>query len=384
MKIKYFLLPLFLALFSGLSANNSNEILPPSQIIQLDDNCNLPPPSSLNVDLIGSGWVNVSWPAVFGAAQYKLQVYDGQSGLPVGAAVYVPGNSTSAQLSTIGCGNTAYVGIQTVCTNHEVSSTQTLTDKFDTIILDLVVSGFSSNNGHASCQLSTSVNTSCSIPWSSTQTPFNVSYYHNNTLAYSRDFSLSVIGGGGLSNHVKLQMGANGNTGQNIYFLGQDDPTGSHFIYIYKRDNVNSDDISQMSLIATLSVAYPGANSQVGYPYLLSWNDTNGTVSQMHEAFSGPADDRLNENGHATGSMQAVAAPNPFTDQLHLNLPQTKDPNGTTIHLYDLLGARKITYEVPGDLTECTINTTQLTPGVYFLHIEADGKSQTIRVVKTQ
>lgn len=82
--------------------------------------------------------------------------------------------------------------------------------------------------------------------------------------------------------------------------------------------------------------------------------------------------------------MQAVAAPNPFTDQLHLNLPQTKDPNGTTIHLYDLLGARKITYEVPGDLTECTINTTQLTPGVYFLHIEADGKSQTIRVVKTQ
>ncbi len=83
-------------------------------------------------------------------------------------------------------------------------------------------------------------------------------------------------------------------------------------------------------------------------------------------------------------STQALAKPNPFGKAISVQLPETSDPEGTTMILYDLLGARRMTYHAPANETECHLNTSLLEPGVYFLRIESDGKAETIKLVKQE
>ena len=83
-------------------------------------------------------------------------------------------------------------------------------------------------------------------------------------------------------------------------------------------------------------------------------------------------------------STQARAKPNPFGKALSVQLPETSDPDGTTMALYDLLGARRMTYHAPANENECQLNTSMLEAGVYFLRIESGGKAETIKLVKQE
>ena len=116
----------------------------PRLVYSAELTCNLPPPNTLNIDAIGTNWVNVSWPIVIGAVQYRLQAFDALSGDGLATAIFVPGTATSATVSTAGTSSgTCYVRIWSVCEGGEYEYNNfTQSDNFETIVIDLVVNGY--------------------------------------------------------------------------------------------------------------------------------------------------------------------------------------------------------------------------------------------------
>ncbi|MBN8677338.1 MAG: T9SS type A sorting domain-containing protein [Chitinophagales bacterium] len=56
----------------------------------------------------------------------------------------------------------------------------------------------------------------------------------------------------------------------------------------------------------------------------------------------------------------------------------------TEIALFDLQGRRILTQRWPAEQANITLDTENLTPGMYFLRAESGGISETVKVVKTQ
>lgn len=93
--------------------------------------------------------------------------------------------------------------------------------------------------------------------------------------------------------------------------------------------------------------------------------------------------------GRTAHSEQAVssalsAAPNPFTDQLDIQIPFNHPSESTKISLYDLQGRPVLHQQHPGDQQTIYLSTVNLAPGMYFLRAESGGISETIKLVKTQ
>lgn len=381
MKLKSLFFLFVLALTQGLSAGNPVETNGlPGNISVEDMNCLLPPPAILTVDEVGAGWVKVSWPTVAGAAQYQLQVFNAANNAPIGAAVFVPGTANTAQLSMAGFQGQAYVSIWSVCQNNQTSARPTNSEKFNSIILDLVGIGYIGNNGSAVCTLPTAPN--CEMAWNGTEVPFQISYTKDNILFYTRNFSLKVTEI--LAKyHLNINYGTTGNSNEHFYFIAQNPINATGTLTVYWRWDVNQNDVGAMSYLASITCSYETSTSGniTGYISLAQPPASGCTVSKMAPQAIGPADDRLETPNQR---LNAIAKPNPFRDALTIQLPPTQDPNGTTLHLYDLLGARKMTYQAAFDQSECTIGTSLLEPGVYFLKIDSGGKMETIKVVKTQ
>ncbi len=405
MKIQNILFLLFLLCLQNLSANNPTyRFNLPRLVFSSEIDCNLPAPSALNVDAIGPDWVDVSWPLVSGASQYRLQAFNATNGDPLDVPVFVSGTTSSATVSTAGNDGTAYVRIWSVCSNGEFNwdaYMQSVT--FDTIIIDVVVTGFNLPNGYCPFQpVGVTIENFVWIPWNGSKEYFQVKYSVNGDLL-ERNFELLVKNIPD-PDHVQISILGDpngrepGNDNEKIVFDRLIEEGNPVRLLIRYRANPATTRVQDATIIAELEASAATPNQGKFYkkgPLTNPNNDPNCYVnkyipcsqsltegsSSNEESYSSNLEER---NAVTQAHTPLSARPNPFRDAITVQLPEAGAENARMMHLYDLLGARRMSYQVPANQTECTLNTSLLTPGVYFLHIEADGKMETIKLLKTQ
>lgn len=97
-----------------------------------------------------------------------------------------------------------------------------------------------------------------------------------------------------------------------------------------------------------------------------------------------PSGGERNEDSENIATASLSVLPNPFTNQLEVQIPFANINENTELSLYDLQGRRMMDLITPGDQQSITLTTENLTPGMYFLRAESGGMIQTVKVVKTQ
>ena len=377
MNVKNIFLVLLLAACQSLAAKNPTPTWRFPRIeFSSEETCNLSAPSYLHIDNIGTNTVTVSWPLVSGAAQYRLQAFDAVTGDGLGSPKFVAGNVTSTSVSTAGnTSGTCYVRIWSVCENGEYNYLNfSQSDNFDTIILDLVVNGYSNQNGLVpDCIVPVGDplhNSGCPFAWNSTQTKFMVSFTRNG-LTTQRRFSLDKVT---VSEFDHVQINLDGpETGTLSFSIEKDEEGNPTNLVISNASNTP---------LARLTVSHPPNANSDGLFYKVEEVNSSCIVYRMVPG--GRPGGPIKLPSIKNTKLQYTAKPNPFHDALTLQLPETSFEAETTVSLYNLLGALQQRQSVAAGQTELILNTADLTPGMYILKTESEGNIQTIKVVKTQ
>ena len=79
----------------------------------------------------------------------------------------------------------------------------------------------------------------------------------------------------------------------------------------------------------------------------------------------------------------ASAAPNPFSETLDI-YPNYPDAEIVHVQLFNLSGQKVLDQQFAGGEEQYTLSTATLANGFYLLRIEADGETQTLKVVKSE
>jgi Secretion system C-terminal sorting domain len=385
MSIKNFILFLSLLFVQGLSANKPDNGIGPLASTYQDAICTLPPPSVLHVDKVGSGWVQLSWPAVAGASQYRIVIVEETSGDPV-SVTFVPGNTTIAQVSTGGSNVACHAEIQSVCYDGTWDDHHsTPSDSFKTIILELVVTGYTfPSPSQVDCTIGVGEAAACTFYWSTTQTPFEVIYATPNR-NYGRRFSVNMLESS--SYQVQFNSDPLGNEGKCLTFHIEENQEGTKTMSIRFR---SSPYMPPGEKIAELAVSHVVAANQPGKLFKTAEFNSSCTINKVKQAYGLAGSSRpehynnANERSTHIEKLDFMASPNPFHDFLTIQLPESNSQIGNSVYLYDLLGSVKQTHTATAGQNEITLNTAYLSPGVYFLRIESGGTIETIKVLKTE
>lgn len=375
------ILLLCLAVFSFFSAQATHHSsLIPSATLFSENGCTLPAPDYLNVDEVGSDRVKLSWNTVNGAAQYRVRILDEVDGHTI-STKFVPGNSTSGEFSIVGHNGHPFRGeIISVCSDgsgNEADFTRTII--INPLVIELVVIGFTPYQIKTpDCTVNPSPG--CSFTWLpiNVQTAFLVNY-NNNNISYQRQFAVQVTnsGQGGGSPRVAFTPETTGS--QEISFGLNNDST-----------RVNIKFVPTNTIIASIMTVYPtsaGGTSAVGYLRLAESAASSTKIYRLMKGSSGkPAPDpestSPDERNEPATPAGIKTSPNPFKDQLMVQLPSNNSTLESRVQLFDLLGKQYLNLQVPADQQELLLPTATLAPGIYFLHVERAGKTDVVKVVK--
>lgn len=389
MKIYKSLFILFLFFLQNLSAKNHPELIQMPRLVFMGEfSCSLAPPSSLTVDAVGSDWVEVSWPAMTGVAQFRLEPFDGVNGDPVGSAKFVDGQSTSATVSTEGNQGSVYVRIWSVCENGDYTAAlYTQSDTVDTIIIDIVASGFVMPAYNSTKIVGVGAGNGVEVSWTGDYAYFNVQYVQNGNF-YGRRFALYVKANSN-PDRVTIPIGESGNEGENLVFLEELNGAGDGVkMIIGFRSDPNTPPESA-TILTKLAASFAGGSNTTGKWFkTMPGNPSCRVEKTVWLSDQSPGEESAgsvatSELGINTASLSS-ARPNPFSSTVTIKLPEKTDPSETILHLYDIMGKQRMRYQVPAGQTECTLHTAQLPAGVYFLQIESGGKMEKLKLVKTQ
>ena len=375
MKFKTFLFFAFLLVSNSLVANNTSllEFRPISATLD-GGACDLLPPGNFQAIEIGTNWVKYGWSPSNAQSQHRVRTFRAIDGFLLNTTDVGPGNMevTIQDLpSEVEC----YGEITTICSNgDEGKSARSL--NFIVLILDLIVSGYNPQFNTATCPLFGPG----SCEFSNTGiTAFNVV---KNGTGFSRIFGMERDFFAPPTYHAHLKDpngtekfrficpagGANppcqGPTQLEIWFH----PTEGSPIRIAKFTASSTNTASNLTFIELISgyqvyqLLY-----KPGRPSLPS----NGSIQERDQYLD------------ILDSPLATASPNPFSEALDVKLP-TPSTEQVSLSLYNLSGQKVIGQEFAGGQEQYTLPTEHLSPGFYFLRIEADGEVQTLKVIKSE
>lgn len=387
MRIKLFTFFYFLALSTLLGANNPPVAIDaPGINTDVDVSCNLPHPNTVIIDNVGTDWVQATWSPVMGAAQYLVIVKKVSNNDPV-SITFIPGGFNTAQVSTAGAnGERCYIQVYSVCTDgtYDTSTPPGTSSAFETIILEIVVSGIDVPDfQNPICTLGVTSQYPCEYSWDESETPYRVTFIKNGFIN-TRNFSIRKIYKSNSEIRVQILSGTTTDPNENNR-LTFSTFEGAYFIIKFKVGP------GVEYVLATITTSH-STNSPVGLLYHYYQPAAGCIVERLvgggSETLQGSEGNSISNSSDRDQTPAApqllLAQPNPFNDAITVQLPETFQKTGTTIHLYDLLGSFQRNFTLPADQTELTFNTTDLTPGVYFLRVETDGIAETIKVVKAQ
>jgi hypothetical protein len=387
MKFQNLFCCLFLLFVQNLLAKNPLENLSMPRVVFVGElACNLPAPDSLYVDAIGSNWVIVSWDAVPGAFEYRLQAFDGDSGDPLDSPIFVDTTTLTALVSIGGNGGTAHVRIWSVCKGGGYNpSNYAQTGTFDTIIIDIVSSGFTVPSYNNTQVVGTGPAAGANISWTGNFEYFNIQYTYNDSL-YNRQFSLHVKFNG-TPDRVIVRIGDHGNLGEHILLIPEIENNNSIAISVRFRPVVSSPDSSAFNIV-TLKPLVREPFTQ-GKIYRMSENSLNCIVERLYTSLppmrpKSPSAVASERGSETLPAVKWVVSPNPFRQDLTVQTPEASIPHGTVLRIFDVLGTEKMSIQLPADQSEHRISTPQLKAGVYFMHLESKGRVELLKVVKVE
>ncbi len=338
--------------------------------------CNEPAPVNYHVEEVFTDGVIVDWDdPVNMPAEYNIKVFEVASGNLIHNA-NVAGSFSSARVLNLQSNTEYRIRTTPVCTDGTLSE-EFSEAQFLTLILDLVVSGFTAATPPAFCTMN-AANQSCYI----NPPTGNVVTFEVSTNAGSRVFGIyrSSNGCGSGANYQFKFRPARYNDDTSFQFFC-DNATSANcagqFVTITRLGAV----------VARLKI---GATANPGINIITTFINTNQStqirgLGTNTGAFD-PEGNGCGERSNVTLSNNLIltASPNPFHQTLEIQVPIATNNLETEISLFDLHGRRILTQRYPAEQTTITLQTESLTPGMYFLRAESGGISETVKVVKTQ
>ncbi|MCB0523184.1 MAG: T9SS type A sorting domain-containing protein [Lewinellaceae bacterium] len=357
------LLILCLIFVGTLFSNNWSTATNPKPILTssaFDSDCDLPAPDDFEPIEIGTSWVKLSWTPVGPTpARYIIRTYLGSNGNLVDVS-NVPGTATTWKVLNLSS-NTEYRStITPVCDNNVESQYNIITDLYKTLIIDLILSGYTPPQGLGEgCTIYRS-NGTCLLN-SAGSTDFGIS--DNLTEPnVSRNFEVNLD----QFPTIELTLEQNGDFD---FYCENNVPPNPHCLTktVYVKNNND--------LVATMELISP----TYGPPYI--------TCTYLNGNYKVTRKDAVLKPITGTNEISGIAfsvSPNPFTDQLNVDMELSGETDQATLALYDLQGRLMITQMAQKGSRNQSINTSNLAPGMYLLHINASAEKRILKVVKTQ
>jgi hypothetical protein len=327
----------------------------------------LPPPSVLNVVEVGTTWAKLSWTPVAGAISYEIVTKEFFSGNIVNIQ-----NVAAANIATVNGltpGVAYYSEIRSIDINNEKSDTPTLSERYDTIIIELVNSGFQIGSGSDGECIVDVKDFGCDYEWSASPTYFKISTVGPNP--QSRIFKLNVA-----PNNITTQV-TRAISGSTLYTFSVD---ADNKILTIKYGSGQSQQVAAILSVAHEPTSPTGeffrtSSGQSGNFILKNWIPSGGAKG---------GNDRDLSFTEVEFSKALTASPNPFNNQLEVNIPFTNDDQDLTINLYNLQGSRIFSQTYPAGTPMVTLSTEGFANGMYVLQAVSGTHVASIKVMKTQ
>lgn len=379
MRIRTFLLLSLLLFVRSLTADPTNSPLVTNPGGSTDGTvaCNFPPPDNFHISGSGVDWIQLSWNIQFVAPPfYRLRTFETVSGNLVDVRD-VPGTANTALIPGLNQATSYTVRINALCSDGTEGETYG-TDSGSTIILDLVVSGFSNEGSSPSCGVY-SQDAYCLFDQSAFQgTVFRIVSLQQS--ASYRKFLVRKVGEEHFNVTIRPSENSSGYTFECVGGTAGSSPpscfSATKIAIYYNSTYIGSFDLSEVR----------EGKSTLGH---LTCKDNLGNfqIQRMAPApgFAAGSDDRSEFTQELpVAQKKLTTSPNPFSDLLsvELNFPDEKAP--VALNLYDLQGRLVVSKNCEGGQQTQTLFTESLAPGMYFLHVQAAGETQVLKVMKTQ
>lgn len=373
---KFFLLTLWALLPYGVWGNTTTPIalhIEPSSTPE--DICDLAAPTNFQVLALGTTWVQLSWmPSVFGV-DHVVKTFRSSDGVLVHQITITPAMAASVVVNGLQSGETYFSTICAVCPDGTESVNFSGTPDYDTLITELIVSGFTETCGTSFCGIQDQ-GQYCTFPLDGTSTYFKISTQASGG-AY-RQFLLQKVTVSGES-HLRCQIKPENGSPYIFYLDGQlpppQDPIQGQFFEI----KVSGIPVASFKLSENYAT-----NPGLGH---ITWAMKN-TGHRISKLYNTPCPERGSEAAPSNGSADpygglAVVSPNPFIDHLDVYLTRIAT-NSVNLQLFNLAGQKVLDQQLAGGQDQYHLPTGTLANGFYLLRVEADGRVQTLKVVKSE
>ncbi|MFN0173299.1 MAG: T9SS type A sorting domain-containing protein [Saprospiraceae bacterium] len=352
--------------------------------------CDLPAPTNFQVTAIGTTWVTLVWVPSVGGVSHHIKVFRSSDGALIDQAYIPPFVTQTVTFTTLVSGETYYATACAVCPDGTDSNYNATTPDFDTIITELIVSGYNPPGGNTDCTINDK-GEYCVLPSDGSTAHFRIQR-PNGALAHpfnvyaetNPKLKFKVTGHPvpadlpyvfWIDDHEGDGDWQGGNT-IHIKFNEQPLPIASFEMYVMN---------SERRLIWTGGTGAASGNG----PYFDivrvvgegGGGGGNGGPGGLSKPPNGGIRQRDDSSTEAQG-LEAYAAPNPFSENFDVFLSQSATE--VSLQLYNLSGQKVLDRQFPGAPGQYALPTAELSPGFYMLRIEADGEVQTLKVIKSE
>lgn len=348
-----------------------------SLVFQAPPSCDLSAPIDLQVTEITPNFARIDWTATSIPFEQNIKVVEVSTGNIIQDS-NIPGNMTFARV-VIPQPDTEYDIINTPVCSDGTLSKNSASLRIIAPIVELVVSGFTPNTAPLPCILN-AVNNNCIVD---PKPGYSVTCMVKETWSPGTYFAVHKTIDDNCNPRLKIKTGAATEEFQLSCSSGQATTCTSSEITI-KRYGL---EVAKFKLMESAGVMkmfrtylLSGYEIRCWGPYGID-DEYDIYCNGLHDP--GPGGDR--DNNASQGPTPTLSAnPNPFTNQLEIQLPFNNPTENTRISLYDLQGRLVMTAQSPGDQQTIQLSTLNLAPGMYFLRAESGGVSETVKVVRTQ
>lgn len=322
----------------------------------------LPAPAFVMVVQIGTNWSRITWSPVPGASAYRIITTLVSTGAVVNNTV-VSAAVNSAQLEPLPGGATLLSTVYAIDYNGVEGLGKGV--QYDTIIID-TVGKYYPPSGTITPTCTLPIWTSgdpggCPINWNNG----NASYFRitfNNNVGYFKTEQINAS-----------QMRLSHSVGTAFGFTPGFSETSK---------------VTFGGTPVAVMACYKDANTGVVRLLRRGSNENDPTLIIERIVYSEPLSQELDARNFETVqdfdlTPRLLATPNPFNNQLEIQIPFATTENDLHIALYDPQGRMVLTQQIANGGPIQSIETGHLPVGLYYLRAECAGKSETIKVLKT-
>lgn len=354
------------------NTNNVNTAIAPSPL-----SCNLPAPGGLTVTDVTASSISIAWNPVAGASAYSVKFVEKATNTVVLNTTVTATNATATSLIA---GTTYRFIVSAICPDGSRSGNESTGEaKTDFIVVDDIAVDFPYiTNQITGCPTTFSALAPVSMAVVNTvtgeQTPFNLlkedNFAANMNMQVLHDNPTAKTGGNWLFTNQEstFPSAAEGYTEANAVL-----------VYYSATPNTPSGIVQNGSIVLAFSVELVGS----------TLNQINFCIAQIAPNYAvylkggGQGRPGPSKGSHAAFNNHAMSAsPNPFKDELNIQLEAVADTNGA-LQLMDAQGRVLRTQTFEAGFRTLTIPTTDLAPGLYFVRMETSKGVSTLKVVRS-